>query len=70
LLIALGPRDFDIGAGNSVDVWETTSASYLCVTFYALITHWYPPNMRWIQERSRRAKRESGNGLRNSFLTS
>jgi hypothetical protein len=51
LRILLPPRDFDIGSGNSVDLWETTTANYLCVTFSPFITFGYPWKLRWTPER-------------------
>jgi hypothetical protein len=50
LLIKYPPYQFDLGAMNSIDLWETTGASYLCVTFSAWTTRG-PPNMLWFPER-------------------
>jgi hypothetical protein len=50
LRISHPPFQFDTGPLNSVDLWETANASYLCVKFSAMVAH-EPPNMRWIPER-------------------
>lgn len=50
LLITRPPFQFDVGSLNWIDLWETTGASYLCVSFSGFVAYG-PPNMRWIPER-------------------
>jgi hypothetical protein len=51
LLVTYFPRQFEVGYMNWLDLWETTSASYLSATFSLYATSYYPSNMRLIAER-------------------
>lgn len=51
LLVDYGPRQFDVGLLNWLDLWDTTTASYLSVSFSLYATPGFPSNMRSIAER-------------------
>lgn len=51
LLIDYFPRQFDVGLLNWMDLWDTTAASYISVSFSLYATPGFPPNMRSIPER-------------------